>query len=167
MVSTRSKGSTSTETGEKRSAPSDTGGSSGKRTKKEKNGKLEVGVDGEVGLKKEADETAQEDIREQSKAVEGADQKTAGAKDTEAKDEQAKGGEDKADVGESDDKHVEGKTRSGPRETKQEARFCLPHCVDRADGRATRSTRRLAANPLAPTWKSRSTVSKITPDGNV
>ena len=129
MVSTRSKGSTSAETGEKRSAPSDTGGSSGKRTKKEKNGKLEVGVDGEVGLKKEADETEKVDSKEQAKTAEGEDQNAEGTKDTEAKDEQAKGGDDKTAAGESDDKHVEAKTRSGPGETKQEASFCMPYCV--------------------------------------
>lgn len=51
MVSTRSKG-TAVETGEKRSAPAKSGGGATKKAKKE-DGKLEVGEDGQVGLKEE------------------------------------------------------------------------------------------------------------------
>ena len=52
MVSTRSKGTAAAETGEKRSAPAKTSGGTTKKAKKE-DGKLEVGEDGQVGLKEE------------------------------------------------------------------------------------------------------------------
>jgi hypothetical protein len=51
MVSTRSKG-TAAETGEKRSAPAKSSGGTAKKAKKQ-DGKLEVGEDGQVGLKEE------------------------------------------------------------------------------------------------------------------
>lgn len=58
MVSTRSKGKAATEsaeTGEKRSGPTKASGSS-KKAKVEKDGKLDVGADGIVGLKEEEEE---------------------------------------------------------------------------------------------------------------
>ena len=52
MVSTRSKGTAAAETGEKRSAPAKSSGGTAKKAKKE-DGKLEVGEDGQLGLKEE------------------------------------------------------------------------------------------------------------------
>lgn len=64
MVSTRSKGTAaSAETGEKRSAPATKSGGASKKAKKE-DGKLEVGEDGQVGLKEEPNGKGEEDITE-------------------------------------------------------------------------------------------------------
>jgi hypothetical protein len=52
MVSTRSKGTAAAETGEKRSPPAKASGGTAKKAKKE-DGKLEVGENGQVGLKEE------------------------------------------------------------------------------------------------------------------
>ena len=52
MVSTRSKGTAAAETGEKRSASANSSGGTAKKAKKE-DGKLEVGEDGQLGLKEE------------------------------------------------------------------------------------------------------------------
>lgn len=53
MVSTRASKTATADTGEKRSAPSSKAGGANKKAKKE-GGKLEVGKDGQVGLKEES-----------------------------------------------------------------------------------------------------------------
>lgn len=72
MVATRSSNSSTAETGEKRSAPSAPSAASGRSSKKAKkeDGKLEVGKDGQVGLKEEPnhqDDNAQEPADDASK----------------------------------------------------------------------------------------------------
>ena len=92
MVSTRSKG-TAAETGEKRSAPVAGSGGKSKKAKKE-DGKLEVGEDGQVGLKEETSADKEESSNGKEEGTGKAnDQKLA--KDTDDKaDNKPKAGED-------------------------------------------------------------------------
>jgi len=92
MVSTRSKG-TAAETGEKRSAPSKSGGGATKKAKKE-DGKLEVGEDGQVGLKEEpsADKEQASNGKDEDKGK-AHEQKLERDKDDE-EDNKPKAGED-------------------------------------------------------------------------
>lgn len=126
MVSTRSKASNNAETGEKRAAPptnAASGAGGAKRTKKEKNGKLEVGDAGEVGLKKEESKKDVTSVQNKEVArgdVESNPEAKVEKPDADSKEEQTDDQAEKTDVKESDDSNGEARTRSGPGETKQE-----------------------------------------------
>jgi hypothetical protein len=102
MVSTRSKGTAAAETGEKRSAPAKASGGTAKKAKKE-DGKLEVGENGQVGLKEEpsADKgessNDKEEASNEGKEIKGRTNQSGPKEDTENKedkDSKPKAGED-------------------------------------------------------------------------
>ena len=168
MVSTRSKASNTVETGDKREAPSTTASGSGgaKRAKKDKNGKLEVGDDGEVGLKKEEREGKVDEKVNESK-VDVTEPKTEdNTKQDEPKAEKEETTKDvqgtKEENVDEEDQNAEGRTRSGPGETKQEVRFFGPDHLG-LTSREMRLTTRLEANRPALISKSLNMVSHYPP----
>lgn len=103
MVSTRSKKtSNSSDTGTKRSAPVATSGSGSNKKAKKEDGKLEVGEDGQVGLKDESSD----------------DKKSASDENRESKDEEA-GSKEKKD-GEDDDSDTKPKAGEDMDKTRDE-----------------------------------------------
>lgn len=114
MVSTRSKAGAST--GDKRAADAPDAKADTKKPKVEKDGKLEVGDEGEIGLKKDGSKAERqtketgadgkrEDVKEEG--TENADKNGAGKNQ---QDERTAKGSGQDDV----------KTRSGPGESKQD-----------------------------------------------
>jgi len=100
MVSTRSKGTAAAETGEKRSAPAKSSGGTTKKAKKE-DGKLEVGEDGQLGLKeepsadKEDSAAGKEESSNEEEEIKGNTSQNGLKKDKEDKDDsKPKAGED-------------------------------------------------------------------------
>jgi hypothetical protein len=120
MVATRSKGTTKTgeetNTGSKRAAPSRSKGGSNKKVKKEvpKDGKLEIDQSGDVGLKKESGDEAEN--REDGKPPAEEDGGTTDAKAAEG----VKKEDQKEDEGDQKDEPV---VKSHGGETKQQVRL--------------------------------------------
>jgi hypothetical protein len=99
MVSTRSKGTAAAETGEKRSAPAKASGGTAKKAKKE-DGKLEVGENGQVGLKEEPSADKGESSNDKDESSNGKEEIKGGTSEKvqkenkEDKDSTPKAGED-------------------------------------------------------------------------
>jgi hypothetical protein len=149
MVSTRTRGtdktsdSGPTQTGRKRSAPSTSSTKAkpvAKKSKPVKNGKLEVGTDGEVGLKQEESKEEGEEDKEDKEDVPGTPDGQGGNKENkEEKSEQveevdrsgdAPGGTEEKDPVASDKEDEEQEVkRSGLGETKQEVRHLVSRCL--------------------------------------
>jgi hypothetical protein len=98
MVSTRSKG-TAAEVGEKRSAPAKSGGGTAKKAKKEDR-KLEVGEDGQVGLKEEPSADKEDSSPGQEESSDGKEKLKGKTNDQKPEDHKADKEDSKPKAGE-------------------------------------------------------------------